>query len=111
MAQRYVDSPVTLLGITSITRQRARSLHYDEVITRNTLLSPDRGIEEAFEHRSIDLGSRPPKRAFVSAFLFAYRSLDHRIPHSRYERFHRRSYVSRARCRKRNYVARRSDGA
>lgn len=47
------------------------------------MLSPDGGIEEAFKHRSIDLGSRPPKRAFVSAFLFVfrvYRSLDYQIP-------------------------------
>lgn len=43
---------------------------YDEVITRNTLLSPDTGIEEAFKHRSIDLGARAQSRARLSSFPY-----------------------------------------
>lgn len=70
VAQRYAGSPVTLLGITSNARQQTRGRDYDEVITRNTLLSPDTGIEEAFKHRSIDLGARALARTFVFAPLF-----------------------------------------
>lgn len=66
VAQRYAGSPVTLLAGSCNTRQQTQNRDYDEIITRNTLLSPDAGIEEVFKHRSIDLGAR----AFVFVPLF-----------------------------------------